>query len=132
MKTEIDEVPQTIGKYGWKFDKAADNNRFLTTSIEVCPSSRNVGQDHRCRRPHGDQGAAMTYKKSISSSLALTVLFIILKITHRVEWDWLWGLSPLWMGAAAVVSFVVFLLLLAAYITTLRILLNLDLGHDRS
>lgn len=30
----------------------------------------------------------------------LTILFIGLKLSHVIDWSWLWVLSPLWMPAA--------------------------------
>lgn len=28
----------------------------------------------------------------------LTIVFIVLKLTHLITWSWLWVLSPLWLG----------------------------------
>ena len=28
---------------------------------------------------------------------ALTIAFIVLKLTHLIEWSWLWVLSPIWI-----------------------------------
>lgn len=30
----------------------------------------------------------------------LTIVFIVLKLTHTIAWSWWWVLSPLWIGAA--------------------------------
>ena len=30
----------------------------------------------------------------------LGILFIGLKLTHTIDWSWLWVLSPLWIGFA--------------------------------
>ena len=30
----------------------------------------------------------------------LTILFIGLKLTGHIDWDWIWVLSPLWIGFA--------------------------------
>lgn len=43
---------------------------------------------------------------------ALTLVFIVLKLTHVVNWSWWWVLSPLWLG------FVLFLLFLAVVAAT--------------
>ncbi len=34
----------------------------------------------------------------------LTILFIGLKLGHVIDWDWVWVLSPLWIGLAVVVA----------------------------
>lgn len=31
---------------------------------------------------------------------ALTLLFVGLKLTHLIDWEWLWVLSPLWISFA--------------------------------
>lgn len=28
----------------------------------------------------------------------LTLVLIVLKLTHYINWSWLWVLSPLWLG----------------------------------
>jgi hypothetical protein len=33
----------------------------------------------------------------------LTIVFIVLKLTHTIGWSWWWVLSPAWIGAALVV-----------------------------
>jgi len=37
----------------------------------------------------------------------LTVLFVALKLTGYIAWSWWWVLSPLWIGAAVVVAFLI-------------------------
>jgi len=32
----------------------------------------------------------------------LTIAFIVLKLTHVIDWSWWWVLSPLWIPIAAV------------------------------
>lgn len=41
----------------------------------------------------------------------LTIVFIVLKLTGLIDWDWLWVLSPLWIGAilALVVLLIVYI-----------------------
>lgn len=35
----------------------------------------------------------------------LTIVFIILKLVGTINWSWWWVLSPLWIGAAIAVLF---------------------------
>ena len=28
----------------------------------------------------------------------LTLVLIVLKLTHYIDWSWVWVLSPLWLG----------------------------------
>jgi hypothetical protein len=41
----------------------------------------------------------------------LTLLFIALKLTNYIAWSWVWVLSPLWIGAVALIIFLSFLAL---------------------
>lgn len=38
----------------------------------------------------------------------LTIAFIVLKLTEVIDWSWWWVLSPLWIGAAIVLTILVF------------------------
>jgi membrane protein YdbS with pleckstrin-like domain len=42
----------------------------------------------------------------------LTIVFVVLKLTHTIDWSWIWVLSPLWISAA----FTAFVLFLAAIV----------------
>ena len=37
----------------------------------------------------------------------LTVAFIVLKLTHVINWSWWWVLSPIWIGIAVVLILLV-------------------------
>lgn len=42
----------------------------------------------------------MTIKIKLAPfSIGLTVLFLALKLTNTIDWEWVWVLSPLWIGA---------------------------------
>ena len=41
----------------------------------------------------------------------LTIVFIVLKLTHYINWEWYWVLSPLWIPIAIYI-----LVLILAYI----------------
>jgi hypothetical protein len=43
----------------------------------------------------------------------LTVAFIVLKLTHFIDWSWWWVLSPLWIGAALALVFIAVVLVIA-------------------
>ena len=42
----------------------------------------------------------------------LTILFIILKLCHVIDWAWVWVLAPAWISAGLVVLILVFCLLM--------------------
>ena len=52
----------------------------------------------------------------ISFTGALTILFIGLKLTHVINWSWWWVLSPIWISALIVITFLIIFLLFAIII----------------
>ena len=62
--------------------------------------------------------------KSDSSGIGfiglLTILFIGLKLGGVIGWSWPWVLSPLWIGAAAVLAVVLVVLAVTFVITILK------------
>lgn len=56
----------------------------------------------------------MDYKFHFDLSLGaiLTLIFVLLKITHFIDWSWIWVFSPLWISAIVViVLFLIFLII---------------------
>ena len=43
----------------------------------------------------------------------LTVIFIILKVSGKIDWPWVWVLSPLWISA--IVGIVLILVILSIF-----------------
>ena len=39
-------------------------------------------------------------RTGISFTGALTLIFITLKLTHVIDWSWVWVLSPTWISIA--------------------------------
>lgn len=39
---------------------------------------------------------------------SLTIVFIVMKLTHHIEWSWWWVLAPLWIPVS-IALFLVFL-----------------------
>jgi len=44
----------------------------------------------------------------------LTIAFIVLKLTHVINWSWVWVLAPLWIGWGMVLLIILIVLLVAA------------------
>ena len=52
----------------------------------------------------------MNKQIDISLSIILFIIFLILKLTHVIDWSWWWITSPLWIGAIlAIIALVIFL-----------------------
>jgi len=45
----------------------------------------------------------------IDLGIMLVIIFAVLKVAHVISWSWLWVLSPLWFGFAAVLVILLFL-----------------------
>jgi hypothetical protein len=62
----------------------------------------------------------MSEKKSSNSGYSLStllfVVFLVLKLTHTVDWSWWWVTSPLWIGYALI--FII--LIIVATISSLK------------
>ncbi len=48
----------------------------------------------------------------------LTIVFITLKLLHKITWSWWWVLSPLWIGAAFAVLVLIVIVLVALVSTS--------------
>jgi len=46
----------------------------------------------------------------------LTIAFIVLKLTHYIEWSWWWVLAPLWIPIALVIVLLVLLGMVFAFV----------------
>lgn len=42
----------------------------------------------------------------------LTLVFIVLKLTHVINWSWVWVLSPIWITTGIVLFIILALILL--------------------
>ena len=49
-------------------------------------------------------GTSASSSSGIGFTGLLTILFIALKLLHKIAWSWWWVLSPLWITAAFVAS----------------------------
>jgi hypothetical protein len=47
------------------------------------------------------------YSIEIGFSGLLTIIFIVLKLCKVINWSWIWVLSPIWIGFAALILFVI-------------------------
>jgi hypothetical protein len=53
-----------------------------------------------------------TSSSSVGFGGLLTLIFIVLKLTHYIDWDWIWVLSPLWIPVLLILAiFVIFLII---------------------
>jgi hypothetical protein len=45
--------------------------------------------------------------------MLLTIVFVLLKVFGYISWSWWWIFSPLWIGAAIVLSILAIVLIIA-------------------
>ena len=50
----------------------------------------------------------------IGAASALTILFVGLKLTGHITWEWIWVVSPIWGSAAIVIVIAFFLIVVGA------------------
>ena len=53
-----------------------------------------------------DKDINITTNKGMGFCGTLTIVFIILKLTHVINWSWWWVLSPIWMPVAVVLGII--------------------------
>lgn len=46
-------------------------------------------------------------ESGISFGTILFVVFLVLKLTHTIDWSWWWVTSPLWIPVLIVIAFFV-------------------------
>jgi len=60
---------------------------------------------------------------TVFNSSILTILFIVflvLKLTGNIDWNWWWVTSPLWLPIAIAIGFVVLVMVIAVLIIILN------------
>ena len=68
------------------------------------------------RSRYNTMSSSSSSSGGISFTGALTVLFIGLKLVHVINWSWWWVLSPIWISALIVITFLIIFLLFAIII----------------
>ena len=57
-----------------------------------------------------NQGTPKTPKRGMGFISALTLIFIVLKLTGYISWPWVWVLSPVWVSISLIaIAFAVIL-----------------------
>ena len=56
----------------------------------------------------------VSVNKGINFTGLLAIVFIILKLSHVIAWSWWWVLSPLWVGPALGIAFIIFIIMIGA------------------
>lgn len=81
----------------------------------------------RCRRQtlkggnHERQQQEQRHSGGIFWTL-LAVAFIVLKVTHLIDWPWVWVLAPIWIPAGIVLAAIVVVLIVVLTKEALRAL----------
>lgn len=56
----------------------------------------------------------------VSLATVLVAIFVVLKLTHVIDWSWWWVFSPWWIGLAIVVAILVVIGLVAGVVLLLK------------
>jgi hypothetical protein len=52
----------------------------------------------------------------ISLSMIVFIIFLVLKLTDKIDWSWIWVASPLWLPILSVVVALIFVFILSIFI----------------
>jgi membrane protein YdbS with pleckstrin-like domain len=63
-----------------------------------------------------DKEGKVVGSSGISLGLLLTIIFVILKLTHVVDWNWWWIFAPLWLPVVFV-AIIFFMIVFLAMLT---------------
>lgn len=58
----------------------------------------------------------ITTNKGMGFCGTLTIVFIILKLTHVIDWSWWWVLAPLWIPVAVVLGIIAIVAIVALFV----------------
>lgn len=61
-----------------------------------------------------------TSSVSITFGGVLFIVFLVLKLTHFIDWKWIWVCSPLWLPFAAFISAVILVIMIMAVLGKLK------------
>lgn len=77
---------------------------------------------------------AMSESSSSSGGISfaglLGIVFIVLKLTHVIDWSWWWVTAPLWGGIAVAILVIGVILFGAAIVTGVVAIVAYVLGRD--
>jgi hypothetical protein len=66
----------------------------------------------------------MATKSGLSLGTILFLIFLVLKITHNIDWSWWWVTSPLWIGVVIWLGLVVIVGFFGVLIAFLNAIFN--------
>jgi hypothetical protein len=52
----------------------------------------------------------------ISLSMIVFIIFLVLKLTDKIDWSWIWVTSPLWLPILSVVVALIFVFILSIFV----------------
>jgi len=77
-----------------------------------------------------DKKTTVTYN-GIGFPGILTILFIALKLTNQIDWDWIWVISPLWLPLAIILIIFGSIIGAAIFFASIIGILSLFLKSER-
>lgn len=63
--------------------------------------------------------ADKTTSGGVSLATVLVAIFVVLKLTHVIDWSWWWVFSPWWIGLAIFVAVLIIIGLIAGIVKLL-------------
>jgi len=56
-----------------------------------------------------------TSSGGVSLATVLFIVFLVLKLTHAIDWSWWWVFSPLWISFGLVIIFLAILVIIVLF-----------------
>ena len=66
------------------------------------------------------QNQSVTVGGGSLGAFLLTGLFVWLKVTGKIDWDWIWVFAPLWIGLALFIGITLLVLLIAFVVALIQ------------
>ena len=64
--------------------------------------------------------ATATASGGVGFSGLLTLVFIVLKLCHVIDWSWVWVLSPLWISFSIAIGIIIGVVLIGVWMANRR------------
>ena len=66
---------------------------------------------------------------TITTPVFVFLIFLILKLTHVIDWKWIWVASPFWIPFAVAIAIIVLSAAVSALITLIEYIIHIISGN---
>src|SRR3990167_9771787 len=62
-----------------------------------------------------NENRQINVSSELSLGIILFIIFLILKLTHTIDWSWWWITSPIWIECACLIPFILLVLTIITF-----------------